>query len=78
MSKLVNELKPLIIFIQEHWLPNHESTEMETSFPSYNFLVTTSDIFTPPEDKMLQGGPTWHGAAIGWHESIENMYPKYQ
>ena len=38
--------------------------------------MTTSDIFTPAEEKMLEGGPTWHGAAIGWHENIEKFVSK--
>ena len=38
--------------------------------------MTSSDIFTPAEDKMLEGGPTWHGAAIGWHESIAKFITK--
>ena len=66
----------MIIFIQEHWLPKYESEKFVSNFPNYNFSVTTSDIFTPAEDKMLEGGPTWHGAAIGWHKSIEKCVNK--
>ena len=27
-------------------------------------------------DKILEGGPTWHGALIGWHESIARFITK--
>ena len=78
LSKLLNEYNPFLIFIQEHWLPHFDAkVKFATDFPGYNFSVTSSDIFTPAEDKMLEKGPTWHGAAIGWHESIDN-YSKYQ
>ena len=72
MSKLINEYKPSLIFIQEHWLPHYDAEiKFSTNFNNYNFSTTSSDIFTPVEDKMLEGGPTWHGAAVGWDQSLE-------
>ena len=62
----------MLIFIQEHWLANYEAeVKLSTNFPQYNFSITSSDIFTPAEDKMLESGPTWHGAAVGWDQNVE-------
>ena len=36
----------------------------------YSFKISTPDMFTPEEDKIMTPGPVWHGAAIGWHNSI--------
>ena len=30
-------------------------------------------MFTPPEDLLCNTGPTWHGAAIMWHNSINHF-----
>ena len=77
MSKILQEYQPLFIFIQEHWLPYYEAKDkIAHDFPGYNFSVTCSDIFTPAEDKMLEVGPTWHGAAIGWNENVEKYITK--
>ena len=71
LSQLINEYEPFFIFIQEHWLPHYEAeAKISTNFPQYNFSVTSSDIFTHAEDKMLEGGPTWHGAAVGWRHNF--------
>ena len=35
----------------------------------YNFHTTSSDMFLPTEDLLLQSGPTWHETAIGCHSS---------
>ena len=36
--------------------------------PSYNFRISSSDMFEHPEDKLLASGPVWHGVAIGWRK----------
>ena len=28
-------------------------------------------MFIPNEDKLMQSGPVWHGAAIGWHTELD-------
>ena len=28
-------------------------------------------MFLPNEDKLMQSGPVWHGAAIGWHVELD-------
>ena len=33
-------------------------------------------MFTPPEDLVLQAGPTWHGTALGWKKSLEKSVTK--
>ena len=69
---MIKKYSPLLIFLQEHWLPDHEATtKMKTDFPSYNFLTTSDDMFTPAEDLVLQPGPVWHGTAIGWLSSVD-------
>ena len=49
----------LLIFIQEHWLPSYEATtKLSSDFTSFEFLTTSSDSFKPPEDILLNSGPT--------------------
>ena len=49
------------IFLQETWLPDHESKSISNDFQEFNFLTTSADMFTPTEDLILQSGPVWHG-----------------
>ena len=59
LTKLIKELNPIFIFLQEHWLPYNEvNSKLVTEFPGYNFLCTASDMFTPTEELMLTQGPT--------------------
>ena len=44
---------------------------LSNDFTGYNFSSTSSDMFTPPEEKMLESGPTWHGTALGWAKEID-------
>jgi hypothetical protein len=65
------------MFIQEHWLPHHQASDkFSADFPSYKFLTTSSDMFCPPEDLILQSGPVWHGTALGWSSSIDTFITK--
>ena len=66
LSKIVKQYSPLFLFLQEHWLSNHECHKIANDFQDYCFLSTSSDMFTPIEDLILQSGPVWHGTAIGW------------
>ena len=67
----------MFIFLQEHWLPHHEAnSKLCKDFLDYNFLSTSSDIFTPAEDKMLESGPTWHGTALGWAKQSDKFISK--
>ena len=61
------------MFIQETWLPFHETVICEADFPKYSFHFSSSDMFISPEDLLLQTGATWHGTALGWNKSIEKM-----
>ena len=73
----MKENKFLFIFIQEHWLSSYEATDkFSYDFSSYDFLTSSSDTFTPPEDIILNTGPTWHGTALGWHSSVNSFVTK--
>ena len=77
LAQLLKEYQCLFIFLQEHWLPYHESEKrLKTDFLSYNFHTTSSNMFLPTEDLLLQRGPTWHGTAIGWHSSVNTNIKK--
>ena len=77
LSELLTTYKPLFIFIQEHWLPEHLSHEnFSNDFQSYNFLTTSADMFTPVEERILNSGPIWHGTALGWDKSIDHYVSK--
>ena len=66
----------MFLFLQETWLPNHESKILSEDFGDYSFHTSSSDSFTPPEDLILQSGPTWHGTALGWKKSLEKFVNK--
>ena len=67
----------MFIFLQEHWLPHYQACDkLSSDFPSFRFLTTSSDMFSPPEDLALQAGPTWHGTALGWPSSIDTYVSK--
>ena len=65
------------MFLQEIWLPDHESVKISDDFQDYNFLTTSADMFTATEDLILQSGPVWHGTALGWQKSIEKSITKF-
>ena len=66
----------MFLFLQETWLPNHESKILSEDFDDYSFHTSSSDYFTPPEDLILQTGPTWHGTALGWKKTLEKFVNK--
>ena len=77
LSNLLRNQTPLFVFLQEHWLPHHNARKrLSEDFKDYIFLTTSSDIFTPIENRILESGPTWHGAAIGWHKTIDSKVTK--
>ena len=39
-------------------------------FQDYSILISTPDMFTPPEDLLCSTDHAWHGTAIMWHSSI--------
>ena len=61
----------MFIFLQEHWLSHFDASLIKKEFQDYNFLTTSSDMFQPPEEKMLRSGPSWHGTAIAWDKNID-------
>ena len=70
---LIEKYIPSVIFLQEIWLPYHEESLINRDFHKYTFKISSPDMFTPVEDKMMTPGPVWHGTAIGWHEQL-NTY----
>ena len=67
----------MFLFLQEHWLPFSEvNTKLSSDFPGFNFLSTSSDMFTPPEELMLTSGATWHGTTMGWSIDIDKFVTK--
>ena len=67
----------MFLFIQEHWLPHYNAcNQMSRDFPCMTFMTTSSDMFTPPEDLILQSGATWHGTALGWPSSLDTNMTK--
>ena len=67
-----------MIFIQEHWLSSFEANnKFSSDFSSFEFQTTSSDTFLPPEDIILETGPTWHGTAIGWPSSLSSNVEKF-
>ena len=61
----------MFIYIQEHWLAQHEAEAIiSKDFPNYTFMTTSSDMFIPTEERILENGPIWHGTALGWENSI--------
>ena len=72
LSSLLEKYNPILVFVQEHWLPHFDATnKFKTNFSTHNFLTTSEDMFTPAEDLLLQPGPVWHGTALGWSMSID-------
>ena len=62
---------PMILFIQEHWIPNHELDTFEKDFPQYSFHSTAYDMFVPEEELLTRSGPTWYGTSIAWKMEID-------
>ena len=73
----MQKYSPLFLFLQEHWLPNHDAcTKLKSDFTTHNFLTTSDDMFTPAEDLVLETGPVWQGTAIGWSMEIDKFVCK--
>ena len=77
LSTLVKQYNPLFLFLQEHWLPYCEvDSKLVSDFPTYKFLSTASDMFTPAEELMLTPGTAWHGTTIGWSVDVDKFVTK--
>ena len=48
----------MFLFLQETWLPNHESKILSEDFGDYSFHTSSSDSFTPPDRPYV----AWHRA----------------
>ena len=76
LSTIIQKYCPLFVFLQEFWLPFHESNKLSNDFDDYNFLTTAADMFTATEDLILQSGPVWHGTALVWKKTLEKFVTK--
>ena len=75
---LLNLYCPLLIFLQEIWLPAHDEASLNKDFPHHSFKISTPDMFTANEDIMMTSGHNWHGVAIGWHHSLNSYVTALQ
>ena len=71
LPKIVDLYSPMLFFIQEHWLADHECDKMSHLFQNYNFRFTSDNMLTPIEDRLLRSGAIWHGTAIAWKKSFD-------
>ena len=67
----MQKFKPIILFLQEHWLSFHDTDLFKRKFKDYEFISTASDMFDNPEDILLISGCAWHGTALGWSSDID-------
>ena len=70
LSTSLHTHQPQVIFLQEIWLHYHEGNIMKEQFPSYNFLISSPDMFDSNEDKITNARQAWHGVAVGWHDNL--------
>ena len=70
LSHLLSTSKPSIVFLQEIWLSCSAINTINNLHPDYSFKIATPDMFHHPEDLLSSSDHNWHGAAIGWNNSI--------
>ena len=73
---MIQKFKPLFIFLQETWLPDHEANILANDFKDYDFITTSADMFEHTDDLVLKPGPVWHGTALGWKKSLDKCITK--
>ena len=66
-------LSPSLLFLQEIWLPFSAEKQINTILPDFTFQISTPDMFMNTEEKLGRPDHTWHGCAIGWHESLQTF-----
>ena len=72
LKDLLNSACPKVVFLQEIWLPYHDQCLLDNFLPDFSFKIATPDMFQHNEEKLMNSGPTWHGAAIGWHQELNH------
>ena len=72
LTKLLDSISPKLLFLQETWASFSQENEMRQCIPGYNIQISSSDMFTAPEDLLCSTGHTWHGAALLWHSSLDS------
>ena len=59
-------------------MASSDTNVLAKDFPFLNFNVSTPDMFSNPEDQILHQGPVWHGAAIAWHDDINDRVTRVE
>ena len=72
LKNLLSQCLPRLLFLQEIWLPKHAEDSVNEELLNYSIRLSTPDMFTNNEEKMLTPGQVWHGVAIGWHTSLDS------
>ena len=70
LSFLLSQHRPLVLFLQEIWLPYCDQSSLNKLHPDYKFEISTPDMFTHPEDLLSKPTHVWHGVAVGWRNDI--------
>ena len=71
LHSLISQFKPMIIFLQETWLPFSEKYILDTFHPDYSFSLSSPDMHRQPEDLILHQSHIWHGVVVGWHKDLD-------
>ena len=72
LSKVLRELVPDIVFLQEIWLPYSEEPQLKNFSPEYDFTISSPDKFQDLEDHLSKPTHIWYGVAVGWRKDIAN------
>ena len=72
LGRLLESISAKLLFLQETWTSYSQENEMKKYFPDFNLQISSSDMFTAPEDLLCNTDHTWHGTAIMWHISLDS------
>ena len=68
LQDLLNIVCPKVVFLPDIWLPYHNQCLLDNFLLDFSFKIATPEMFQHNEEKLMNSGQTWHGAAIGWHQ----------
>ena len=68
LRKLIEDHRPHIICLQEHWLFNFEKDSISSLHPNYNFSAKSTDDAEPIPSKQRPRG--YGGVATLWHKDL--------
>ena len=76
LASTLKTQQPMIVFLQEIWLPYADRLYAESYFPNYNMLISTPDMFVNTEDLLSPQSHVWQGVAILWRkDQAANITP---